>query len=345
MESVWYFLLAGMFVVYVVLDGFDFGAGILHLFVARTDEERRTVLGAIGPVWDGNEVWLLAGGGTLVYAFPRAYAVAFSGFYLALMIVLWLLVLRGISIEFRSKVESPLWRSFWDAVLAIASIVMTVVLGVALGNLVRGLPIGESGWFEVDLFQSSPKHPGTIDAYTALVGVFALVAIAGHGAVYLNWKTAGAVQARARRAAPVLWVVALAVFAGVTVATYFVRPEYFLRVGARPLSIACAALSIASVVAVLVLLRRGRDLPAFLASSAFFALALLAIAGALHPTILASSIDPSFTLTAHNAAASPRALTLGLLWWIPALVLAIGYFTYLFWSFRGKAGNDENYAR
>ncbi len=339
MEAVWYFLLGLMFIVYVVLDGFDFGAGILHLFVARNDEERRTVIGAIGPVWDGNEVWLLAGGGTLVYAFPNAYAVAFSGFYLALMIVLWLLVLRGISIEFRSRLDNPLWRSFWDVVLAVSSIVLTIVLGVALGNLVRGVPIGASGWFQLELFTNfAARHgAGAIDWYTALVGVFALLAIAGHGALYLNWKTTGAVQARARKAAPMLWGIALVVFVGITIATYFVRPEYFLRLGARPLSLVLGVFALFSIVAVLVILKRGRELPAFLASSAFFALSLLAIAGALYPTILASSVDPAFDVNAHNAAASPRALTLGLIWWIPALVIAIGYFTYLFWSFRGKA--------
>src|SRR5439155_1735185 len=138
----WYGVVAVMLSVYVVLDGFDFGAGILHLFVARTDRERREVLAAIGPVWDGNEVWLIASGGTLVFAFPRAYATGFSGFYLPLMMVLWLLILRGLSIEFRSHNENPLWRSFWDGTFAFSSTLMAVVLGAALGNVIRGVPIG-----------------------------------------------------------------------------------------------------------------------------------------------------------------------------------------------------------
>src|SRR5947209_3824924 len=140
METLWYAILAGMLTVYVVLDGFDFGAGILHLFVARTDEERRTVLAAIGPVWDGNEVWLIASGGMLVYAFPRAYAGGFSGFYLPLMMALWLLILRGLSIEFRSLEPIPLWRSFWDGVFFFSSTLMAIVLGAALGNVIRGVP-------------------------------------------------------------------------------------------------------------------------------------------------------------------------------------------------------------
>src|SRR5713101_7104639 len=135
METIWFTLVALMLTVYVVLDGFDFGAGILHLLVARTDEERRTVLGAIGPVWDGNEVWLVASGGVLVYAFPRAYSAGFSGFYLPLMIALWLLIMRGLAIEFRSRESNVLWRSFWDGAFALSSVLMAVVLGAALGNI------------------------------------------------------------------------------------------------------------------------------------------------------------------------------------------------------------------
>ena len=140
MEAVWFAIVSAMLAVYAVLDGFDFGVGILHRLVARTDEERRTVLAAIGPIWDGNEVWLIAAGGVLFMAFPRVYATAFSGFYMALMIVLWLLILRGVSIEFRSHQENPLWREFWDTVFSVASALLAVVFGATLGNLVRGVP-------------------------------------------------------------------------------------------------------------------------------------------------------------------------------------------------------------
>ncbi len=168
MEAVWFWILAGMLTVYAVLDGFDFGAGIVYLAVAKTDEERRTVLGAIGPLWDGNEVWLLAAGGVLVFAFPLVYAAAFSGLYLALIIVLWLLLLRGISIEFRSKVANPLWRAGWDAVFAFASPAMAVVLGVAIGNLVRGVPLDATGYFHEDLFAGlGGAHGGAIDPFTS----------------------------------------------------------------------------------------------------------------------------------------------------------------------------------
>src|SRR5438045_7729085 len=146
MATIWFLLIALMLAVYVVLDGFDFGAGILHLFVARSDAERRTVLAAIGPVWDGNEVWLIASGGVLVFAFPRAYSAGFSGFYMPLMMALWLLILRGISIEFRSHQPNPLWRSFWDGAFAFSSTLMAVLLGAALGNILRGVPPTEHGF-------------------------------------------------------------------------------------------------------------------------------------------------------------------------------------------------------
>src|SRR5436190_16302632 len=141
METLWFALVAVMITAYVILDGFDLGAGILHLIIARTDEERRTVIRTIGPVWDGNEVFLLAGGGTLYFAFPALYAASFSGFYLPLIMVLWLLILRGISIEFRGHVESPVWRPLWDAVFGGASALLAIFFGVALGNVVRGVPL------------------------------------------------------------------------------------------------------------------------------------------------------------------------------------------------------------
>ena len=196
METVWFAIAAGMLATYAVLDGFDLGVGILHRGVARTDQERRIVLAAIGPVWDGNEVWLIAAGGTLFMAFPRAYSTAFSGFYLALMIVLWLLILRGVAIEFRSHQENPLWREFWDTVFSFASILLAIVFGASLGNLVRGVPLGNDGLAGMDLFTNfrTGKEPGIFDWYTTLVGIFALIALAGHGALFLVWRTTGPVS-------------------------------------------------------------------------------------------------------------------------------------------------------
>src|SRR5579863_1905965 len=168
----WYLLVAIMITGYVVLDGFDLGAGILHLFIARTDEERQMVIRTIGPVWDGNEVWLLAGGGTLYFAFPALYSSAFSGFYLALMMVLWLLILRGISIELRSHIESPLWKSFWDLVFGASSALLALLYGAALGNVVRGVPLDANGFFFLPLWTNLQPgaDAGIVDWFTLLAG-------------------------------------------------------------------------------------------------------------------------------------------------------------------------------
>jgi cytochrome d ubiquinol oxidase subunit II len=344
MAVTWYFLIAMMLTTYAVLDGFDFGAGILHLVVAKTDAERREVLGAIGPVWDGNEVWLIASGGVLVFAFPRAYAAAFSGLYLPLMMVLWLLILRGISIEFRSKVDHALWRTFFDTSFAIASTIMAVVLGIALGNLVRGVPLDDTGWFQEDLFtdlRPTGARLGAIDVYTALVGVCSLATLAAHGATYLALKTTGAVHGRsvARR----LWPAVLALGAGLTAATAATQPEHFAELVHRPWLWPLPVLAIAAAVLCPRALARGQEGRAFLLSCGFIAALLLATTGTLYPVILRSTVDPRYTLDAFNAS-SPRAtLVIGLVVWLPAIALALGYFTYLYRTFRGKVQTDDQH--
>src|SRR5436190_10410839 len=208
MATIWFVLLSLMLATYVVLDGFDFGAGILHQLVAKSDAERRTRLASIGAVWDGNEVWLIASGGVLVYAFPRAYSAGFGGFYMPLMMALWLLILRGLSIEFRSHEPNRLWRSFWDGTFAFSSVLMTIVLGAALGNVIRGVPLDATGFFSGPLFTNFQpgRHPGVLDWYTVLIGVLTLCILAGHGALFLIWKTDGPVRERSRLAAARSWV-------------------------------------------------------------------------------------------------------------------------------------------
>src|SRR6202051_380177 len=200
MEPVWFVLVAVMIIAYVVLDGFDLGAGVLQLLVARTAEERRTVIRTIGPVWDGNEVWLVAGGGTLYFAFPLLYASAFSGFYLALMIVLWLLIMRGASIELRMHIDIGVWRSFFDGLFFVSSLLLAVFFGAALANVIRGVPLRADGYFFLPLWTNwrVGPEPGILDWYTVIGGVVALVALAFHGALYLAVKTEGELQARAR---------------------------------------------------------------------------------------------------------------------------------------------------
>src|SRR6202795_3044824 len=175
METLWFCLVAVMLALYVLLDGFDLGAGAVHFLVAKTEEERRQVIASIGPVWDGNEVWLLAAAGTLYFAFPALYAASFSGFYLPLMMVLWLLMLRGISIEFRSHVESPVWRPLWDVVFGGASALLAIFFGAALGNVVRGVPLDASGFFFLPLWTDfwTGGQLGILDWYTLAIGLAA----------------------------------------------------------------------------------------------------------------------------------------------------------------------------
>jgi cytochrome d ubiquinol oxidase subunit II len=344
METSWFIILSLMVATYVVLDGFDFGAGILHLFVAKTDEERRTVLAAIGPVWDGNEVWLLASGGVLVYAFPRAYSAGFSGFYLPLMMVLWLLILRGISIEFRSHMPNSLWRSFWDGTFAASSTLMAIVLGAALGNVIRGVPLEASGFFAGPLFTDFKPgpQPGVLDWYTVLVGVFTLLVLAGHGALYLAWKTAGEVNARCRRAAPKIWSAVFVVGVITTVATQIVQPQLYSNLVARPWTWIFAFGVVVSLIVLFSSMKRGLEARPFLASAGFIVCMLAATALGHYPNILISTIDPANTLTVANAKSGELGMRVGFIWWSIAIVLAIGYFTYLFRSFRGKVALAED---
>ena len=227
LAEVWYVLLAGMLAVYVILDGFDLGAGMLHLFVAKTNAERNVVLRSIGPVWDGNEVWLLAAGGTMILAFPMLYARAFSGFYLPLMIVLWFLVFRALGIELRHHVDHPLWRQFWDVAFSLSSLLLTIFFGAALGNVVRGVAMNDAGVFFAPLwtnFRVDPE-PGVLDWYTLIVALNATVAVAMHGAAWIGWRATGDVQRRCGALLSPLWTATLVLTAVTTVATYFVQPQ------------------------------------------------------------------------------------------------------------------------
>src|SRR5438093_10977391 len=207
METLWFIIVAVLLTAYFVLDCFDLGAGVIYPFIARTSDERRLVLRSIGPVWDGNEVWLLAAGGTLYFAFPALYASGFSGFYLPLMMVLWLLILRGISIEFRSHIEVPVWMQFWDAVVSLSSLLLAVFYGAALGNVVRGVPLDEKGYFFEALWTNFRLGPNTgiLDWYTVLVGIAAFFALTLHGATWVAMKTEGPVAERSRAIGRRVW--------------------------------------------------------------------------------------------------------------------------------------------
>ncbi len=327
MAELWFWMVAVMIALYVVLDGFDFGAGALHLFVARRDAERRQVLAAVGPWWDGNEVWLLAGGGTLLVAFPAVIAAGFSSFYLAMFLVLWVLILRAVGLELRSHVEHPLWRSLFDVAFFVASALLPVLLGAALGNVLRGVPLDATGFFALPLFTSfrTTRELGVLDWFTVSTGVFALVATAAHGANFLAWRTTGEVRARARRASKVLLPVLFLLWPAMTLATWAVRPGLFRDFVGRPAGWAFFGLALAGILAAEWAARRENDLVAFLGSAAWLLGLLAAIAASVYPVMLPSTLDASFSLTAPGAMAPVAGLKIALAWWCLGLPLSLVY--------------------
>ena len=342
METLWFILVAAMLALYVVFDGLDLGAGIAHLIVAREDRERRIVLRSIGPVWDGNEVWLLAAGGTLYFAFPALYASSFSGFYLPLMMVLWLLILRGISIEFRNHLEGPAWAPLWDAVFSISSLLLAVFFGAALGNVLRGVPLDARGTFFEPLWTDWRPHgeTGILDWYTVSVGVAALAAITLHGALWVALKTRDAVQGRARRLAAWAWWATVLLTALVTVFTFRLQPQVALNLATRPWGWAFPALAVGGLAGAWWFLARKEEGKAFVASAAYLLGMMASAAFGVYPYVLSSVSDPSLGMTAQGAAAAAHGLRLGLGWWIPGMALVALYFVFTYRRFAGKVALD-----
>jgi cytochrome d ubiquinol oxidase subunit II len=343
METLWFILVALIVTAYVVLDGFDLGAGIINLWVARNHDERRLVLRAIGPVWDGNEVWLLAAGGALYFAFPLLYASSFSGFYLPLMIVLWLLMLRGIGVELRSHISDPLWWSFFDFIFSFSSLLLVIFFGAAIGNVIRGVPLNPDHYFFEALwtdFTVGP-NPGILDWYTLLTAVLAFATLTVHGAHYIALKIDGNVCLRARRVAASAWwaVVVLTVLS--CIATVYVRPQVVDNFRLYPWGLIIPIVVATSLIAMRVYRARGRDKAAFVSSAAYITGMLGGAAFAMYPYLLPASSDPTYSLTIHNAKTGAYSLSVGLVWWLIGTALAIGYFTFLYRSFRGKVTLDE----
>lgn len=343
MGTVWFCLIAIMLVVYVLLDGFDLGAGAIHLFVARTDSERRQILASIGPVWDGNEVWLVAAGGTLYFAFPTLYASGFSGFYLPLMIVLWLLILRGSAIEFRNHIKSAIWDPFWDFLFCSSSLLLAVFFGAALGNVVRGVPLDASGYFFEPLWTNFrfDDDTGILDWYTVLVGVLALLALVMHGGLWLQMKTSGKVSSRAGKLAGQAWWGVLVLTAIVTAVTFRVQHQALQNFSNWPWGFIFPLFAVAGLAGVLFELRKRDERKAFFSSCAYLTGMLTSVVFGVYPMVLPAR-NPIYSLTVTNAKAGNYGLKIGLVWWILGIILAAGYFTYVYRSFSGKVAIDAN---
>ena len=347
MATLWFMIVAVMVAAYVVLDGFDLGAGVIYLGAARTPDERRSIMRAIGPVWDGNEVWLLAAGGTLYFAFPLLYASSFSGFYLPLMIVLWLLMLRGIGIELRAHMKNPVWLGFFDVIFCVASLLLTIFFGAALGNVVRGVPLAADQYFFEPLWTNfrvnhglSGTNNGILDWYTILTGVIALVTLTVHGSLYIAVKTEGDLNRRARAVALWLWPVQLLLTVIGLVATIYIRPTVLDNYKQHFVGFLIPALVYAALALMIYAIRKGPDRKmekiAFVGSALYIVGMLVGAAFALYPVVLPASTDPARNLTIYNTAAGEHGLTVGITWWILGMILSLSYFTLLFRMFKGK---------
>jgi cytochrome d ubiquinol oxidase subunit II len=329
LNDIWFVLFVVIVAGYLILDGFDMGVGILHLPVARSDVERRTFLNSIGPVWDGNEVWLILGGGVLFAVFPLAYASLFSGFYLAFMLVLLVMILRTVALEFRSKERSPRWRTTWDVVFGGASLGLALLLGVAFGNVLSGVPIDASGNINVSLID-------LLTPFALLVGVTTVAMLAMHGSIYLSLKTDGDLHDRIGRIIPPLMVAFFALNTLVIIAMVLFRQDITERYTTDIWPVVFPAAALAALIAAWYLLRRGRALAAFVASSAMIALLLVSGAIGMYPNLLISTTDRAYDLTIFNAASADNTLVVALIIALIGMPFVLLYTAGVYFIFRGK---------
>jgi cytochrome d ubiquinol oxidase subunit II len=326
LQTVWFVLIAVLWTGYFVLEGFDFGVGALLPVLGRDGTERRVLINTIGPVWDGNEVWVLVAGGATFAAFPEWYATLFSGFYLALLVILVALIARGVAFEYRGKRDDPRWRARWDAAIVLGSVVPAFLWGVAFGNIVRGVPIDARHEFTGDLLT-------LLNPYALLAGLTTLALFVTHGAVFLSLKTRGDIRERARRMAARVGIVAAVVAVGFLTWTAVHRHT--------AASVVLSVLAALALVAALAANRAGRDGWAFLGTALTIALAVAALFTALYPDVMPSTTNSAYSLTVSNASSSPY--TLKIMTWVAAVFtpVVLAYQAWTYWVFRRRLGTTD----
>lgn len=338
MIATWYGIVSLMLIIYVVLDGRNFGAGMLHWLVAKTPEERRQVIAAIGPLWSWHEVWLVGFGGTLVAVFPRLMASAFAGYYLALFLILWGLILRGISLEVGGHINDRLWQGFWDFVFVFSNFLLAILFGAAAGNLARGVPLDANGNFSMAFFTnfSVRGNVGLLDWYTVSIAIFAAVILAAHGATYLTLKTDGPVHDRSATWAKYLWAAVAPLFFSISIESWMVRPDVPGHAINNPFCWLGLLVVMVSIILLISGLSTHREMRAFVGSN-FLLVGLLATGGAaIFPVMLYSTLAPENSLTAYAVASSPSAFHLASIWWPVGFALAIIYFIFISSRYKGK---------
>ncbi|HJG34645.1 MULTISPECIES: cytochrome d ubiquinol oxidase subunit II [Desulfovibrio] len=323
LQVIWFILWALLWAVYFVLDGFDLGLGSLLPFIGSNEEERRIMYNAAGPFWDGNEVWLISAGGVTFAAFPKVYAVMFSALYAPLLILLFALIFRAVSFEFRGKVESGVWRGFWDLVHFLSNLVPSLLLGVTFANLFMGIPIDGEGVFHGTLM-------GLVNGYGIAGAIFFLVMFMLHGSLWLAIKSQGELQTRAVASATLLWPVMLILLVAFLVLTFF-NTDLFSNYWSNPLLLLLPVVALAGLLGVRCMLRRGQLWKAWMCSAVYIiGVTFFGVMG-MFPRMLISSIDPTATLTAFNASSSE--LTLKIMLGV-ALVMVPIVLLYQFWVYR-----------
>ena len=333
LNTIWFLLIGALLSGYAILDGFDLGVGMLHLFV-KEDEERRTMINSIGPVWDGNEVWLVTGGGALFAAFPHVYATVFSGFYDAFILLLFMLIFRAVAIEFRSKQTMLWWRKMWDIAFSVASFLIALLMGVALANIITGIPIGPDKEF-------TGTFLSLINPYTVLVGVTTVALFMMHGAIYSVMKTDGDLQKKLRGWVNNTIIFFVICYATVTMTTLIYYPHMVENFRAVPLLFIVALLNMLAIANIPREISKGREFRAFISSAASIAALLLLFAIGIFPNIVFSNSNPEYSLTLYNAASSEKTLTIMLIIALIGIPFVFAYTITIYWIFRGKVKIDE----
>lgn len=332
LNTIWFILIGVLLTGYAILDGFDLGVGSLHLLV-KGDENRRIMINSIGPVWDGNEVWLVTGGGALFAAFPHVYATVFSGFYTAFMLLLFMLIFRAVAIEFRSKQPGKTWRQMWDVAFSVASILIAFLMGVALGNIVTGIPLDAEKEFVGSFL-------GLLSPYAILVGITTVALFMMHGSIYVTMKTEGELHDKLKGWINNSIIFFVICYVTVTMATLVYFPHMTDKFKTEPWLFGVAILNMLAIANIPREIHHGREWRAFLSSSASI-LALLALfAIGLFPNIVISNPNPEFSLTIYNASSSQKTLNIMLIMAIIGIPFVLAYTISIYWVFRGKVKLD-----
>ncbi len=334
LNTLWFFLVGLLLTGYAILDGFDLGIGALHLFT-KTDRDRRVMLNAIGPIWDGNEVWLVTGGGALFAAFPEVYATAFSGFYMAFMLLLFSLIFRAVAIDFRSKQSHTWWRKTWDNSFCVSSILASLLIGTALGNIARGVAL--NGEHEYSGTFWDILHP-----YALLVGLFVVVLFMMHGALFGIIKTEGPLQEQLGRLFRKTFILFLIGYVVITIATFLFAKNLTEHFKTSPLLIVFPVLNLLTIANIYRQNKRGRDLAAFFSSCVTILLLMLIFGLGIYPDMLYSCSNPANTLNIYNAASSQKTLRIMLTIAVVGMPFVIMYTSTIFWIFRGKVKLDSH---